>query len=97
MLELIPGNPDAITLHLKVVPGSSRDAISGVLGTRLKIKVAAAPEKGQANTAVIDLLAKTLGLPASAFTLTRGHTSPEKTLQIRGISLESARQALLGR
>ena len=95
MLEPVPDSPDTIMLHLKVVPGSSRDAISGVLGTRLKIKVAAAPEKGQANTAVIALLARTLNLPIRAFILTAGQTSPEKTVRICGISLESARHALL--
>lgn len=95
MLEPVPGSPDAILLHIKVVPGSSRDAIAGVLGTRLKIKVAAAPEKGRANAAVIELLAQILQLPTSAFTLIKGHTAPEKTLQMRGISLESARRILL--
>ena len=40
---------DGCLIRLKVVPGSSRDAIAGILGGRLKVKVAAAPEDGKAN------------------------------------------------
>ncbi len=79
---------------VKVVPGSSRDAIAGILGTRLKIRVAAAPEKGQANAAVIRLLAKSLDLPASQLAVIKGTTSPEKTLRIRGINLADALERL---
>jgi uncharacterized protein (TIGR00251 family) len=94
MLETDPSQPDCLLLMVKVVPGSSRDAIAGILGTRLKIKVAAAPEKGQANASVIRLIAKALGLPASQVAVIRGPTSPEKTLRIRGITLPDALQRL---
>ena len=74
------------TIAVKVVPGSSRTQLAGRLGDRLKVKVAAAPEKGKANQAVCELIAETLGLPHRNVTVRAGHTNPEKTLQIIGMA-----------
>lgn len=72
-------------LKVKVVPGSSRDAIVGWLGESLKLKVAAPPEKGRANEAVIALLAAKLGIDPAAITIISGHASPAKVVGIEGI------------
>ena len=49
---------DDLVLRVKAVPGAKRDAIAGALGDRLKIRVAAPPEDGQANAAIRALLAR---------------------------------------
>lgn len=69
-------------LQVKVVPKSSRDRVAGWVGDRLKVQVTAAPEKGKANAAVIDVLAEALGLPRRAVRITGGETSPQKTVEI---------------
>jgi len=46
--------------------------------------VTAAPEKGKANAAVIEVLAEALGLPKSALRIVSGETSPLKTVEIDG-------------
>ena len=46
-----------VVFTAKIVPGSSKTAISGLLDGMVKIKVSAAPEKGKANKAVIKILA----------------------------------------
>ncbi len=51
---------------------------------RLAVKVAAPPDKGKANAAIIKLLAKTLGAPKSAFIIASGETSRLKTIDING-------------
>jgi uncharacterized protein (TIGR00251 family) len=94
VIEPDPACPGAILVHLKVVPGSSREQIAGALGLRLKIKVAAPPEKGKANEAVMALLAKALGIPPTAISVVKGAASPEKTVQIRGVALADALQRL---
>ncbi|MBX3388135.1 MAG: DUF167 domain-containing protein [Phycisphaeraceae bacterium] len=81
-------------IFLKVVPGSSRDAIAGVLGDRLKVKVAAAPEGGKANKAVCALLASTLAVKSRDVSIIAGATSPEKTVRINSLTVEQAHQAL---
>jgi len=73
---------------VKVVPRSSKTAIAGVLGGMLKIKLSAAPEKGKANESLVEFLADILGVKRSAIKITSGLTSPVKTIQITGVSVE---------
>jgi uncharacterized protein (TIGR00251 family) len=79
-----------VLIRLKVVPGSSRDAIAGVLGDRLKIKVAAAPEASKANAAVCELLARALNVKRRDVAIEVGATSPEKTARVRGLAIAVA-------
>ncbi len=74
-----------VTLQVKVVPGASRSRIAGWLGDALKIQVAAAPERGKANAAVIDVLSEALGIKPSQISVASGHTQPRKTLRIEGV------------
>lgn len=83
-----------VELAIKVVPGSSRDRIAGALGDALKIAVAAPPEKGKANDAVIALLAEVLGVKRNAVTIVAGHTQPRKTIRIAGVAADDVRHRL---
>ena len=80
---------DGLSLFLRVTPNAGKDAVEGV-ETRddgtvvLRIRVKAVPDKGKANAAVVALLAKALGVPKTAITLTSGDTSRFKTLAIAG-------------
>jgi len=80
-LELIPV-ANGTRLRLRVKPGARKTAIVGVHGGALKVAVAAAPEKGKANRAVVKLLAEALGVPASAVTIASGETSQDKVVEI---------------
>jgi uncharacterized protein (TIGR00251 family) len=73
------------TLSVKVVPGSSRTRIAGRYGEGIKVQVSAAPERGKANDAVIDLLAQSLGLKPNQIELVSGHTQPRKVFRINGL------------
>jgi uncharacterized protein (TIGR00251 family) len=80
-------------LNVKVVPGSSRNQIVGWLGDALKIKVTAPPEKGQANEAVIELLASALGISSKDIEIESGHSSPSKIVAINGLNDETIKEA----
>ncbi len=84
----------ACRLALKVVPGSRKAAVVGLLGERLKVKVAAPPEDGRANAAVCELLAETLGLGKRAVAVVSGMTNPEKTVRVEGMSAVEVRVKL---
>lgn len=73
-------------VRLKVVPGASRSRLLGLLGDRLKVAVAAAPEGGKANAAVCELLAEALGLPERDVNVTSGASQPRKTVTVAGLA-----------
>jgi uncharacterized protein (TIGR00251 family) len=73
----------------KVVPGSSKTAVCGLLDGMVKIKISAAPEKGKANRCLLEFLAKKLGVKKNAVSIISGQTSPIKDVQVLGISAES--------
>ena len=68
-------------LDIKVVPKASRNAVKEESG-RLKVYVTAAPEKGKANAAVVDVLAKHFGVKRQNIRLVKGETSPRKSFEI---------------
>jgi len=72
-------------LTLRVSPGAARAGIVGRHGTGWKVRVAAAPEDGKANAAVIRLLAHTVGVPARDVAILSGHASRDKTVELTGI------------
>ena len=69
-------------------------AIAGVLGDRLKVRVAAPPEGGRANAAIAELLAEACGVPPRAVTLESGAAQPQKCFRVRGV--DPARVAAIG-
>ena len=79
-------------LWIKAVPGASRNQIAGVLGDRLKIRVAAAPDHGKANRSICELLAKQLKIKISQVSIESGHTNPEKSVRIARVSEASLRE-----
>lgn len=87
---------EAVKLSLKVVPGSSRDAIVGWMGDALKVKVRAPAERGKANAAVEKLIAAALQLPTEQVRIVSGHTNPRKVAEVTGLSAEEIRGRLDG-
>ncbi len=87
---------DDVIIAIKVVPGSSRDRVVGVLGDQLKIATSAAAEKGKANAAIARTLAKTLGLSAKDVQLESGQTNPQKRFRLRGVCVKDIRTRLEG-
>ncbi len=76
-------------LRLMVTPGARRTEVVGAHGERLKIRLAAVPEKGAANRELIAFLARALKLPKDAFRLL-GTQSRSKTVEIHDLSPDLA-------
>ena len=79
----------SVVFKVKVVPGSSRTAVCGLLDEMVKIKVSAAPEKGKANKCLLDFLAKQLGVKKNAVSITSGKISSVKNVRVTGISTKT--------
>lgn len=77
-------------IAVRVTPRGGRDAIEGWITDAdgrpvLKLRVAAAAADGQANAAVLALLAKALGRPKSALGLIAGQTARLKRIEVEGL------------
>ena len=81
-------------LRLKIIPKAAREGLVGWIGDSLKIRVKAAPERGRANSAVIALLAATLGIPRERIALVAGASKAHKVVEIRGVSQADLRMRL---
>jgi uncharacterized protein (TIGR00251 family) len=84
-------------VKLHVVPGAKKTAVAGLHGDRLKVKVAAPPEKGRANEELLEFLARSLKVPRQAVHLTSGAASRAKVVSLHDLSpdLRSRLTALL--
>jgi uncharacterized protein len=74
------GTHCCLTLHIQ--PGAKKTEICGEHGDALKIRLAAPPVDGKANTALLAFLAKHLGLPKAAVRLKSGDTNRHKRVEI---------------
>jgi uncharacterized protein (TIGR00251 family) len=85
---VLRARPDgSVDLDVHAAPRSSRDAIGKPHDGRLKLHIKAPPVHGEANAALIKLLAKTLDLPREAIVLMQGQTGKRKTVRIHGCSV----------
>jgi uncharacterized protein len=76
----------SIRLGLRVVPGASSSGVTGRHGGSWKVRVAAPPEDGRANDALVRLLADTLGLHRRNIAIVSGHAARDKVVSLAGIS-----------
>lgn len=68
-------------IAVRVTPGAREESLV-IEDGRLLAKVCARPEDGEANAAVLALLAAALGAPRSRLVLLRGATSREKLFRL---------------
>lgn len=68
-------------LALRVTPGARVECVA-IEGDRVQVKVRCKPEDGKATAAVIELVARALGVAPSRVELVRGATSRDKLVRI---------------
>ena len=87
MIEL-SDYPDGAVLPVRAQPGAAKNGIRGEQNGMLKVAVTQVAEKGKANKALVEVLAKGLGLKKSQGELIAGELSSQKRFLIRGVSRE---------
>ena len=70
-------------LSVKVKPKAKENRVLRLGEGQYKVWVKAAPEKGGANEAVIELLSEHLHVPKSRFSVVSGRTYGQKLIQIQ--------------
>jgi uncharacterized protein (TIGR00251 family) len=83
-------------IAIRVIPNASRTRCEernedGVY----KIRIQAVPEKGKANKALVQFLAKQLGVPRNKVTLVSGETARNKRVRIEGLTDREIEQRFL--
>ena len=78
-----------LVLSVRLTPKGGRDAIEGIEQLAsgesvLKVRVRAPPMEGEANAALVKLLARTLGVPARDVHLVAGLSARVKRVKIAG-------------
>jgi uncharacterized protein len=81
-------------LRLRVIPGSPRTGVVGRHGDAWKLRVNAPPERGKANEATLELLARTLGVDQADLRLVTGHGARDKMVEVSGLSADEADRRL---
>ena len=73
-----------LTLTLHVQPAAKRSGFAGLHGDALKVRIAAPAIENRANSALVEVLAGTLGVPKSAVIIRQGATGRRKVVEIAG-------------
>lgn len=85
--------PDT-SIRIRLTPRGGRDAVVGWEGDVLRVRVAAPPVEGRANEALLNLLARHLGVPRRDITLTHGATSRHKMVAVARLDAATVRARL---
>ena len=91
---MIEPTPDGVVIEVHVIPRAGRTAVSGSRDGVLRVHLAAAPVEGAANSQLIDLLAKTLGVPKRALTIASGERGRRKRVCVAGAAERDVRGKL---
>lgn len=83
-------------LRIRVSPGARTTEFVGRQGEAWKVRVAAPPERGRANDALLKLLAERLGVPRTELELVAGGSGRDKIVELRGLAADEADRRLGG-
>jgi uncharacterized protein len=93
MIELTD-HAAGVILPVRAQAGASKSGIRGEQNGMLKVSVTQVAEKGKANKALAETIARGLGLKKSQVELLAGDTQSQKKFLIRGVSREELEMKL---
>jgi uncharacterized protein (TIGR00251 family) len=84
-----------VVVNVRLTPKGGRDSVDGIETAAdgrpvLKARVRAAPSEGEANDALVRLIAKVVGVPPRDVALIAGHSARLKRLKIAGAAVALA-------
>lgn len=93
-MSVIEEASGGVLIKVYVSPRASSNKVVGEHNGSMKIALTAPPIEGAANRALVEFVAKTLGVPKGHVTIISGETSRNKTLKIDGLDKKAAAQKL---
>lgn len=80
-----------VRFTVRVQPRASRSTIEGVHGDALRVRLSAPPVDGAANEALVELLAKALGVAKRDVRIVGGASSRSKVIEVEGVGSAQVR------
>ena len=90
----IRAHPEGAEVRLRVVAGARRTELAGTAGQALRVRVAAPPVQGKANSAILAYLSGLLGLRPRDLEITAGERGRDKLVLVRGRTPAEVRAGL---
>lgn len=91
MIDVQSGE-DSVRFNVRVQPRASNSEIVGEYNGAIKIRLSAPPVEGAANEALVDLLAKRLGVAKRDVRIVGGLSSRNKTVEVTGAEAAAIRR-----
>jgi uncharacterized protein YggU (UPF0235/DUF167 family) len=80
--------PNGVLIAIRLTPRASRDGIDGLKdsshGPHIQARVRAVPEDDRANVALVELVAREIGVPKSTVSIVAGQTRRLKSVHVAG-------------
>jgi uncharacterized protein (TIGR00251 family) len=75
-----------VILRIRAQPRAARDEVVGWQAGVLRVRVTAPPVEGEANRALVIVLARALGVRPSAVSMVSGERGRDKLVRVDGLS-----------
>jgi len=72
-----------VRIYVKVIPRAGKNEVEKISNAEYKVRVTAVPERGKANKAVIEALAKYFEVPKSSVSIVGGKSTRTKIIDIQ--------------
>lgn len=79
-----------VFIDVRVIPRAGTSGLAGTRGDALLVRLNAPPVEGAANKALVELLARELGVAKRAVTVVSGERSRQKRVRVEGMSVSIA-------
>ena len=90
----ITATPTGASIRVFVSPRASANAIIGMHAGEVKVSLTAPPVEGAANKALVEFMAKKLGVPKSFVRIVSGESSRHKLVGVDGLDAPIVLQKL---
>jgi uncharacterized protein len=91
---VIVATQGGVLIDVRVIPRAGRSGLAGARDGALVVRVNAPPVDGAANAALIEVLAKVLGVPKRAVMVVSGDRSRRKRVRVEGVTAASVEAIL---
>jgi len=91
---LRPSPEAGATIRVRVQPRAAREGIEGSRAGAWRVRVSAAPVEGEANRALMAVLARALGVRPAELRIVHGARGRDKLVRIEGVRAEEVERRL---